>query len=128
MTAPFTAAQYNQALREAVSLKGRDYVYPKDAQGSCLYIENRYTEDQAPSCIHGHALTSLGVDIPSILEETSIVQVLCKLGVTDKGLITAAALAQEFQDSGKTWGEAYDVFSSILSAQDSINLLMYTEN
>lgn len=104
------------ALRRAVESRGADYKDPNWAtsvDGGC-----RYERDGGPSCIVGTALFYLGV-LPEVLHAMDLAfdpvingdgsAVLQTYGHTLEGeAVERFATAQHEQDSGHTWGHAYD--------------------
>ena len=120
MAMSLNVENYRSEMHKAVHQKGSDFVYKKPVQngtvGVCVYVENRGTPEETPSCIHGHVLTALGYEIHEDREHKSIMHVLLEMGVTDEGLLVAAGASQAVQDEGKTWGQALDTFNKTVDA------------
>lgn len=111
MGEPITRESYRAALQKAVDLKGSEYVYWKpDGASGCQYMEGKN-----PSCLHAHALFSLGYTDLSQYERMSIKAIFDELDVEDDELIRAAARSQYEQDNGRTWGQALETFDSQLN-------------
>lgn len=107
-------------LKQAVDLKGADYVDPNSAPGrTCNYSDMT----GAPLCIVGHAFDSLGLDLmqigeggvdeiiefehdPETGERTSEVGYTVASGTIafTPAALTVFYTAQQYQDNGKTWG------------------------
>jgi len=105
-------------IEEAIAEKGENYVYPEWG-GVCRYFES----DGTPSCIVGHALAKLSVTLdmlaaerpddelsPDGLNSYACVPILAARGVIDIDDKTCTLLyaAQNAQDTGLTWREAYE--------------------
>lgn len=113
-----------RSLREVVFEKGPDYVYRRveayGFQGACV----NFTEDGEPSCIVGHVFGLLGLTGEKALEvgvaSTAIASVSCELlnrsdfewTFTD-GAIRILAVAQDYQDTGSSWGEALEACENV---------------
>ena len=105
-----------RSLRTVVFEKGPDYVYRRvnayGLKGACVNFHNG-----EPSCIVGHAFGLLGLTAEKALEigvaSTTIASASCELlnrsdfdwEFTDDAS-RILALAQDYQDSGESWGEA----------------------
>jgi hypothetical protein len=108
----------------AIEDKGEDHRASEGCGTMCHYYEQvdwrpvgvsgevRYV----PSCIFGHAFSYLGLTIDDLEEmdasggdanSVNFAEIAVQAGwtVTDAAL-TFATLVQDYQDSGKTWGEA----------------------
>lgn len=95
---------------------GADYVYP-DYMNGCVYVKGN-----KPSCLVGHVLHRLGVDLISFASEESYDGGLvneCAIDTlwvtTEEYGVSFSPLAQGFlsdiqtdQDSGCTWGDAVE--------------------
>lgn len=135
-TENFTWDNVIAAMRKAVETKGEDYVYP---MGGCTYSN----PDGSPSCIVGHVLAdvtpktydaihkeenSTGVGQFFFLvaggsythrdsegNETPVCGEIHAPTPTETELLRAALdAAQQVQDGGEPWGEAYDRFLAVL--------------
>lgn len=115
-----TKAEAIQLLRNAIALKGEDYVYPvpdNDFGPGCLYVKNGQ-----PDCIVGHALAELGVPVEKMeyrnddsCREADVISA-DSIGQNEAKLISAYGLAftggamevlsvaQVLQDRGESWG------------------------
>ena len=129
-----TRENFLAAMRKAVEKRGEDYVYPsleedpslRGNAGECLY-----SKDGQPQCIIGMALYLIDPALmPTNVDKDELAlnwagdehryphldmdahPVLRRRGVTDRGLLDAAAAAQSLQDSGHRWGEALEVFEN----------------
>lgn len=116
-TVEITRETLTEALERAVESKGYDYIYEPPGAGRCVY-----THEGEPSCIFGHALTDLGVEIDphwNVGGGITIDKVLLDhLGVQDVTLATAAGRCQSWQDDQLTWGKALDIFKEHLEANN----------
>lgn len=107
-------------LDTAVTMKGRDYVYP--TPGTCV----NWNDDGTPSCIVGHVLHYLGAT-PELTGEGTAMQT-CETFFYRQGTvvftpaaITVLRVAQSVQDNGGTWGLAYDTAQSISGTLSEMN-------
>lgn len=103
---------YDQAvieLQNAVRTRGERYVYPEEWRGTdrlCKYV---YGDAQIPACIVGQVFSQLGLSVKLLdgrSPEPRTAGVYVDLEMDDD----AASLlwfAQQIQDQGFTWGEAY---------------------
>jgi hypothetical protein len=95
-----------EALREVVTERGEDYVYPREEEGwttnigSCRY----FLDDGTPACIFGAALTKMGYGKARIKEEVVIGTLLHELGDFTEAEELAASEAQARQDEGEPYG------------------------
>lgn len=83
----------------------------------CQYLERDYEGSTIPSCLYGHVLIDLGVDMEWLdsMESKGINNVLKSLGVTDERLINAVQMSQLTQDTCLfTWAQCVQVFYEFL--------------
>lgn len=106
------------ALKNAVALKGEDYVYKVSANTrgpACVY----FGRDKQPSCIVGHLLAEMGVEPFAFNSKTnsSSVTALMSKGVLEVDDLDAnfrsrtlelLAMTQNKQDNGIPWGRALE--------------------
>lgn len=131
-----TRENFLAAMRQAVEMRGEDYVYPSREEapslrgeaGECLY-----SKDGQPQCIIGMALYLIDPALmPTNIEKDELAlnwafdehryhhldmdanPVLRRRGVADRGLLDAAVAAQFRQDEGHRWGKALEVFENVL--------------
>jgi hypothetical protein len=97
-----------RVMTEVVDEYGHDYVYVYENAGiGCAYIK-----DGQPSCLIGHVLVRLGVEVSYLTERNSarIESHLFDSHETDHPWTPEAGsvmeAAQLLQDMGETWGEA----------------------
>ncbi|MCW2496365.1 hypothetical protein [Jatrophihabitans sp.] len=105
-------------LVRAVEEKGADYVYVNPdgaiAAGGNVSCFNYDPETFEPSCIVGHVLHYMGVDLRTVGRHDTA-QHSCYGRV--EGSARAALYAAQFvQDDGGTWGEALVAFDAAVSA------------
>lgn len=125
MTTPkiFTAIDITEAMRQVINNhpEGDSFVYSKDLYQSCYYFK-----DGKPDCIVGHVLQRL---VPNFTPKEGVgisgqVASLKDLGFAPLG-IAALQVAQRVQDTGGTWGAAfqaaYAVTHLIYSMPELIN-------
>lgn len=117
-----TRENVSEALAKLVERFGRDYVYvpPSGPQGDCVYFCTT-VDGLEPSCLWGHVLTDLGMSYAELEthKDKSLRNLLRDIGVTDDGLRRAAMRSQSLQDTGSTWGVAYDAFKRKLNENPS---------
>ena len=131
-----TRENFLAAMRQAVEMRGEDYVYPSKEEapslrgdaGECLY-----SKDGQPQCIIGMALYLINPALmPTNVDKDELAlnwagddhhypnldmdanAVLRRRGVTDRDLLDAAVIAQSHQDEGHRWGKALEVFETVL--------------
>jgi len=113
------AARALELLRQAVALKGADYVYkPSDLETTdlnCVYVR-----DGRPACLVATALHVAGVPISvlsdmdaafHVIGDTSF-DVVCSTPGLPSFITPAVEVlraAQQLQDSGMPWGHVVDV-------------------
>lgn len=123
MTTVVDEAKAIELLERAVEEKGSDYVDPRSSTTGCEYAD----EKGQPLCIVGHVLSYLGVDLRPVVFESAYGGPEERLwgddfsaaelyGSSEKAPLgdiefTSEATyvlseAQNYQDSGKSWGEA----------------------
>lgn len=130
------------AAREAVDLKGPDYVYDRGNNVDCVYVDYDWSYDirreddmidpdsLAPSCLVGHMLVnSWGVspeefvDVneschhQGVMNYSDIIEVssrLTSIGFTSEALTYMSEL-QDRQDSKVPWGEALTLAEEFFS-------------
>ena len=134
MTTTITRENFTKAMREAVAERGADYVYPVDSvearetgwrnatpgydsmgDASCVYA----LSDGTPACIIGLALYKIDPELLAHVSDLydSAQAAFRILGVTDRGLMSAARGAQICQDDGETWGSALEEFEAVFSVE-----------
>lgn len=99
-------------LERAVKERGEDYVYPdaeRSAYGECQYFIGR-----APGCLIGLVMTYVGADAEDANEGEGVSSQNWPVNLTP-GAISVFSLAQEVQDQGGTWGQAFAEASSFRS-------------
>lgn len=116
------------ALDRAVNVKGSSYVYKRldSWNAGCSNTEvDPETGERVPSCIVGHVLADLlgGVElIPAEGAFRSTFETMEFDGVTfDPVSKVILGVAQQIQDSERTWGEALRAARAALCAILSIN-------
>ena len=122
-----TLAEGMAGLRAAVEERGWDYAYPEEwrAPGSEGDGGCRYVVDGKPACLIAAALARLGVPVEVLRDQgdrgdrdddcedggegpRSARQLLEAIGVDMPPLLLEAwQAAQNAQDAGRTWGQAY---------------------
>lgn len=114
-----------KALRKAVELKGKDYVYVnkhgEKATGDGI-VQCHYVHGDECGCIVGTVLHSLGVSLYEMSKhEGENAEELIRL-LEEKGVLTVAdesskilGTAQLFQDVGETWRVALEKAEAIYS-------------
>ena len=113
MSEKIKATAIEQEVR-SLAEKNPDFVYNNpDPNRGCLYVY-----DGKPSCIVGHALANLGVEIEFLqhldtamdggLGALEALQTYDDFEVDDKQAADLVSLAQNFQDSGVPWGQAVE--------------------
>lgn len=121
-----TLSEGMRAMAEVVAERGAGYVYPDEwraegsaGDGGCLYVV-----DGRPACLIGAALARLGVPVSVLRSEGDgeelddcadgcegplparpLLETLC--ADLPPLLADAYQAAQDAQDKGRTWGEAY---------------------
>jgi hypothetical protein len=99
-----------ELLRQQVEKVGADHVYGSRV---CVY----FNDDGCPSCIVGHVLADLGVQLGQVHELASgadmgngiAINAVRVEGVEmTEGARTVFAVAQRLQDNGETWGDALE--------------------
>jgi hypothetical protein len=115
LTIVIDAAKALDLLAGAVKARGEGHIYP-DFNGACYY-----TASGEPDCMVGEALSQAGVSIDVLdgLNNRGAFMSDCRdylaaNGVTvteDAGKVFRAA--QERQDIGNTWGDAYKVAADL---------------
>ena len=107
------ASEIEQEVR-SIAEKNPDFVYDRpDPNRGCLYAY-----DGKPSCIVGHALSNLGVEIEFLQHlDTAIdggvgvleaLQTYDEFEIDDDQAADLVSLVQNFQDSGVPWGQAVE--------------------
>jgi hypothetical protein len=105
------ASQIKEAVIEIANEKP-DYIYPEDLRNSGC----RYAVDGKPSCIVGHALAKVGIDI-GVIETLDIDGGIPAHYLSSKlpefiedndeeGSMAFLQEVQSSQDNGSPWGEA----------------------
>ena len=95
-------------LLAAVETQGRDFVYATEGSGGCYYIPKEQFGDKPQGrtgCLIGTALTLAGREVPDLGSIISYHQELFQLSPEATVYFRCA---QSWQDSGSTWGDAYD--------------------
>lgn len=101
-----------ELLNETVQEFGEDYVYSRNDEGRCVYVQ-----DGQPSCLVGHVLVKAGVPLERLEAADSnfggtgadvLIRQINREGAVkvDGKARTALAEAQYTQDHGNTWGLA----------------------
>lgn len=122
----FTRHHAREYLRKARDERGKDYVY-KDHFGAC-----RNTVNGGPACLVGLALWRFGEDhnLPAAFminhEGTAIdtarsLKVYQILNIKDDAVLILRT-AQEAQDNGADWGEAYRRAVSLYFYMDELDM------
>lgn len=118
MTVEITALQALEYLARAVNDKGADFAFSTDDESEldtgCQYYELIKGEDATPCCIVGHVFEYAGLRSEFIIENHFNQLALFEFAGQYDGelkLLPGAELilskAQNLQDTGSTWGEAY---------------------
>lgn len=116
MTYTVDSTEALRRLKDAVDLKGEDYVYLHDngtsiREAPAVSCVNKY-RDGSPACIVGHVLVALAdggyFTRDQIPDGGSVALAAENLPVkfTEDALLVLGR-AQSRQDTGRTWGEAY---------------------
>lgn len=130
MTIVITPALALAYLARAVNEKGPDFAFSTDpddegnpSDSGCMYYYVREGETPEPCCIVGHVFDYAGVDPTLIVVDNQLnAKALFEFNDIPGLEITPGAdrilsAAQDQQDQGLTWGEAYkraaDVFMSL---------------
>lgn len=115
MTQKFTREEFTNAMRKVVAEHGEDYVYIPGP--FCVYRN----EDGSSSCLIGHALSVLGIQVPDELNAEPIEDINDDQQYTeDEVLIFAMQRAQEEQDRASTWGTALGAYLAVLEGSDLV--------
>ncbi|MYR95440.1 MULTISPECIES: hypothetical protein [unclassified Streptomyces] len=115
--ASITDEKVMQVLKEVVA-ENPDRVYDApehqltDDSTTCFYVhtDDLTGEPVSPGCLVGQVLNRLGLPLHRLeeLEGYDAPQAVTALGLPVSGrTLRVLGQAQQFQDSGKTWGEAY---------------------
>lgn len=128
MTVQITRENFTAAMRAAVAERGEDFVYPaegselakqgwRSGEGTCVYV----LPDGTPACLIGLALYKIDPGLLTHVEfqPDSASRVMIRAGVQDEMLLLAAAMAQDEQDEGASWGESLKKYGRVLSARDA---------
>ena len=113
MSKKIKATEIEQEVR-SIAEKNPDFVYERpDPNGWC-----RYVYDGKPSCIVGHALANLGVELEFLQHlDTAIdggvgaleaLQTYDEFEIDDNQAADLISLVQNLQDSGVPWGQAVE--------------------
>ena len=105
-----------ELLGKAVEERGEDYTYPEDwkiyldpdeQSGQCMYVQ---PDMAGPACIVGHVLYAYGLSLEELetIESRTALAAGLEFGV-DSASVNLLMTAQRAQDSGQTWGEAFDL-------------------
>lgn len=109
-----TIAETLQALRDAVALKGADYVDPNAAgPAECLYGNS----DGSPACIVGHVLHAWGMNLDDLAGDvhdltTGGTYPEVAAALREGPVVDILLEAQMIQDAGRTWGSALEAAES----------------
>ncbi|MEV1109957.1 hypothetical protein AB0I95_15055 [Micromonospora sp. NPDC049751] len=104
--------QARELLKKAVDTQGREFVYNPGGGGACKYgpVPGHTGPQGTTGCLVGVALSLNGEE--RHLEDRHDLTVMALAGVLSDLMSEYAAryfrVAQDVQDDGKTWGEAYD--------------------
>lgn len=127
---PITIEAFTAAIEAAVQERGPEFIYPKGEYGwrtligrpagpshdvTCLYVR---TDADEPACIIGAALHQLGYPLAYLRRfEGDDGRDVLRMAIenVDERLVSAARAAQDHQDNGFTWGEALDVYRSVIA-------------
>jgi hypothetical protein len=121
-------------LKKALAVKGEDYVYERPTFkltnditiNACAY----FTPEGRPSCIVGHVLADLGhtiddLDAPKMSPDgtfntgATASMAMDYLGYElDEKTRSLLSIAQDYQDSGGTWGHAVETAIEFASHVD----------
>ncbi len=108
-----TDEQFIAAMREAVKVRGEDFVYPdewrEDGYGAC-----HYTVNGEGACIVGKAL-EIAAGEPYEGDNGGAYVVLSEVFGLSEKVAEAARNAQVVQDNSRTWGEALADFEATLA-------------
>lgn len=111
--ATITDAEFTEAMKQAVELRGKDFVYPdewrnKDESGHPMGC--RYEFEGKGACIIGTAIEiATGETVPDTLEGLSAEVVLENFAPElGKNVVNAAMVAQDVQDANGSWGLALE--------------------
>jgi hypothetical protein len=120
---PVTREKLNEVLKKIVEERP-EYVYQKPAgfthsDGVCRYVHLK-GDGYVPGCLIGHLLNRLGVSLEDIIpfEGGPASTIVSRLIDVDSRNIKALDWAQNAQDSGEPWGEAYQAYLHALSLLD----------
>jgi hypothetical protein len=100
-------------LRRAVEDKGPEYIDPNSSEDGCVNMNKDEDGNLCPSCIVGHVLVYAGVDMEFLFKYNGEAADTCLLvneyvegfDIT-KEAVAVLRVAQQHQDSGKTWRDA----------------------
>jgi hypothetical protein len=119
---PFSLAKARELLKRAVATQGRKFVYNQNGMGMCYYLPQTDAPDNSPKkrtgCLIGTMFTLAGVPAEVLeqnehagvrvvlrnLQNRDIIDIAGETDIIDEYLTRA----QTQQDTGATWGEAYD--------------------
>lgn len=97
-----------EALRKVVARKGEDYVYDgaRTANNGCVYHH-----DGQPQCIVGHVLAELlpeeWLNLATVRVNSGAWYLKCRDSAVTESAARVLSMAQDVQDDGLTWGEAF---------------------
>lgn len=110
MSARLTDEQFIAAMREAVKVRGEDFVYPEEWRGGAVC---QYTVDGEGACIVGKAL-EIALGEPYLGDNADAFEVLTNVFHLGLAVSLAAQETQGEQDNGEPWGKALAQFEATL--------------
>lgn len=116
MTADFTLAELERAVRTIAALNPHHVYHAPDGSSRCQYVDTDTDPEtgldvERPGCIMGYALSYLGVSFEMLEHNLGIVELLDELREQAPTREEDRAMrwfgkVQEFQDNHDEWGEA----------------------
>jgi hypothetical protein len=118
-----------ELLVRAVETQGRDFVYNPSGLGECSYTRALFGSPGQPQCITG-CLIGVALDLAGETRHHGYMAGVASLRAAFPDMMTQDAasyfrVAQWRQDSGGTWGQAYDAAeASLRMSRKEIEILM----
>ena len=108
---PMTMDEALEWLRLAVDTQGRDFVYnPPGGSFRCFYLPQKYAPKGSPQtrtgCLIGTAMKLAGRAITEDMERNNVLSLADQWNLSEHAALILQR-AQQVQDSGSTWGEAW---------------------
>lgn len=118
MTIHMTAQMALDGIDKAVEQRGEDYVYAEHFGPECQYVDAKTAE---PCCIVGQVLADAGVEMDIFLNVSNTYRIarleehLESVITFDKKAMNILNAVQDFQDHGRSWGQARDTTKGMIS-------------